>query len=77
MVEDDVHYDLCVDALVENLLNSKRNFIFTDDTKLSENLSKRYFTVFIHKVTKKAIAHNDTMFNYDTVTLYNRDGHFY
>ncbi|SFD07507.1 hypothetical protein [Algibacter pectinivorans] len=77
LVEDLKHYDVCVDVLMENLLKSKRNFIFTDDTKLSDNLNKRYFSVFTHKVTKKGIVHNDTIFDYEGITLYNRDGHFY
>ncbi|XMO86141.1 hypothetical protein AAFN75_15230 [Algibacter sp. AS12] len=77
LVEDPINYDVCVDVLMENLLKSKRNFIFTDDTELSDNLNKRYLSVFTHKVIKKGIAHNDTKFDYDSVTLFNRDGHFY
>ncbi|KAA5825602.1 hypothetical protein FPF71_06755 [Algibacter amylolyticus] len=77
LVEDPDNYDLCVDVLMENLLKSKRNFIFTDDTELSDNLNKRYFTVFTHKVRKKGLVHNDTVFDYNSLTMFNRDGHFY
>lgn len=77
LVEDEENYDLCVDALIENLIKSKRNFMFTDDTKLSDNIKKRYFSLFIHKVLKKGLAHNDTKIDNDSITMLNRDGHFY
>ncbi|OEK08542.1 hypothetical protein A8C32_03555 [Flavivirga aquatica] len=77
LVKDDNHYDLCIDALIENLIKSKRNFIFTDDTRLSDTINKRYFTIFTHKVLKKGLAHNDTKLDNNNVTMLNRDGHFY
>lgn len=77
LVDDDENYDLCVDVLVENLIKSKRNFIFVDDTKLSNNINKRYFTLFTHKVFKKGLRHNETKFDYDSVSMLNSDGHFY
>lgn len=77
LVKNEEYYDLCVDALMENLIKSKRNFVFTDDTKLSDNIKKRYATLFIHKVLKKGLIHNDTKFDYESVTMFNRDGHFY
>ncbi len=77
LVENDENYDLCIDALMENLIKSKRNFIFTDDTKLAENICKRYFTFFTHKILKKGLVHNETKFDYNSVTMLNRDGHFY
>lgn len=77
LVNNEENYDLCVDVLMENLLKSKRNFMFTDDTKLSNNIKKRYFTLFIHKVLKKGLTHNDTEFDFDGVIMLNRDGHFY
>ena len=39
VVEKDTNYDLCIDALMEHLVKSKRNFVFTDDTKLSNNIN--------------------------------------
>ncbi|TGV03930.1 hypothetical protein [Flavivirga rizhaonensis] len=77
LVEDEINYNLCVDALIENFIKSKRNFIFTDDTKLSNNINKRYFSIFNHKVLKKGLVHNDTKFDYDNLKMLNRDGHFY
>ncbi|MEP5341503.1 MAG: hypothetical protein ABJL44_14535 [Algibacter sp.] len=77
LVEDDTNYNICVDAIIENLIKSKRNFIFTDDTKLSNAINKRYFSLFTHKVLKKGLTHNETNFDYERTTMLNRDGHFY
>ncbi|WP_378173687.1 hypothetical protein [Aquimarina sp. SS2-1] len=77
LVQDDENYDLCIDALMENFIKHKTTFIFTDDTKLSDNITKRYKTIFTHKVTKKGLAHNDTKIDIDNVMMLNRDGHFY
>ncbi|SEK53100.1 hypothetical protein SAMN04487910_0743 [Aquimarina amphilecti] len=77
LVKDDQNYDACVDALMENFVKQKRTFIFTDDTKLSDNITKRYRTIFTHKVTKKGLAHNDTTIDSENFEMLNRDGHFY
>lgn len=76
-VFDDEHYDTGVNVLIENFIKSKRNFIFTDDTKLADSISKKFVIFFRHKVLKKGLVHNDTLFDYNTVTMLNRDGHFY
>jgi hypothetical protein len=77
IVIEDSHYMLCVDGLMEHLIKSKRNFIFTDDTKLSDAITKRYHTVYTHKVNKKGMAHHDIKFNFKNVNMCNHDGHFY
>lgn len=77
LVEDDNLYDLCVDALIENFNKLKTNFIFTDDTKLSNSITNRYVSIYTHKVTKKGLAHNDLNIKSDEYRLLNRDGHFY
>ncbi|WP_062059400.1 hypothetical protein [Aquimarina longa] len=77
LVKEDKDYQLCVDALIENFITVRSKFIFTDDTKLSDSISKRYSTIFRHKVLKKGLAHNDTKLDFDTLTMLNRDGHFY
>ncbi len=75
LVEKEEYYDLCVDVLIENFINKRAKFIFTDDTKLTENIQKRFFTVFTHKSEKKGLAHNNLSLK--DVELHNRDGHFY
>ena len=77
LVGDKKNYELCVDVLMEHLIKSKRNFIFTDDSELSKNITRRYVTVYTHKVLKKGLVHNDTNFDYNSVNMLNRDGHFY
>lgn len=77
LVKNQEDYNLCVDALIENLIKLKRNFIFTDDSKLAENIKKRYKTIFTHKITKKGLAHNDLKIDYEYFKLQNQDGHFY
>ncbi|SHI35829.1 hypothetical protein [Aquimarina spongiae] len=77
LAKDEVHYELCVDALIDNFAKSGRRFIFTDDTQLSDTITKRYKTIFTHKVTKKGLAHNETNLNLEHIELLNRDGHFY
>ncbi|WP_299436917.1 hypothetical protein [uncultured Aquimarina sp.] len=77
LVEDNKNYDLCVDALIENFIKQKTTFIFTDDTELSDNITKRYRTIFTHKVTKKGLAHNETEIDAENFAMLNRDGHFY
>ncbi|WP_103865528.1 hypothetical protein [Aquimarina sp. I32.4] len=77
LVKEEKHYDLCVDALIENFINKRAKFIFTDDTRLSDTITKRYKTIFTHKVLKKALAHNETNLDFENSNMLNRDGHFY
>lgn len=77
IVDSEANYELCIDALIEHLIQSKRNFIFTDDTTLAQAIQQRYFTVFTHKVLKKGLAHNAIAFNFEGLSMFNRDGHFY
>ncbi|MCK8520565.1 hypothetical protein M0D21_03235 [Aquimarina sp. D1M17] len=77
LVGDDANYDICVDALMENFIIHKRTFIFTDDTKLSDAINRRYKSIFTHKVTKKGLAHNQTNLEGADFEMLNRDGHFY
>lgn len=77
ITKDASNYDLCVDALVEHLVIAKRNFIFTDDSRLSDAIAKRYTTLFRHKVIKKGLTHNETDFDFEKFNLLNRDGNFY
>ncbi len=78
MVSDNANYSICVDAVMEHFILSKANFIFTDDTKLSEKLNNKYTTVFIYKKEKKALIHKSIELEKDlALKIYNRDGHFY
>ncbi len=77
LVKEEHNYDLCVDALIENLYAVGKKFIFTDDTKLSDAITKRYRTIFTHKVLKKGLAHNETELDVENFEMLNQDGHFY
>lgn len=77
LVKEEQYYDLCVDALIQNFNAHKATFIFTDDTKLSDNITNRYRTIFTHKVNKKALAHDNTELDFENAYMSNRDGHFY
>lgn len=77
LVEKEEYYDICIDALMENFIKKKTKFIFTDDTTLSDNITKRYTTIFTHRVMKKGLAHDETKLDFENVTMLNRDGHFY
>ncbi|GGX27033.1 hypothetical protein [Aquimarina muelleri] len=77
LVGEESNYNLCVDALIENLIQKKAKFIFTDDTKLSDTITKRYKTIFTHRVTKKGLAHKETKLGSEKLEMLNRDGHFY
>ena len=75
LVKEDSYYNLCVDALIDNLVKLKRNYIFTYDSKLANNISKRYATIFSYKVQKEALIHKEL--NIKNKKIKNRDGHFY
>ncbi|WP_438423360.1 hypothetical protein [Aquimarina macrocephali] len=77
LVEEEENYNLCVDALIENFIQKRTKFIFTDDTQLSDCITKRYSTVFTHRVTKKGLAHDETKLDFENSNMLNRDGHFY
>ncbi|PKV50991.1 hypothetical protein ATE84_3060 [Aquimarina sp. MAR_2010_214] len=77
LVKDEEYYDLCVDALIENFTHKRAKFIFTDDTKLSDCITKRYKTIFTHRVMKKGLAHDETKLDFENSNMLNRDGHFY
>ncbi|WP_010179257.1 hypothetical protein [Aquimarina agarilytica] len=77
LVSDQSNYDKCVDALIAHFTQSGMNFIFTDDTELSNNINKRFTTIFTYKIAKKALAHDSIEFGNEALKIYNRDGHFY
>jgi len=77
LVKDEKYYELCIDALMDNFYKLKVRFIFTDDTKVSDTIAKRYKTIFRHRVLKKGLAHNETKLDFSTANMMNRDGHFY
>jgi len=77
LVQSEEYYDACVDVLIENFSKQRTTFIFTDDTELSDNINKRFKTIFTHKVTKKGLAHSDTKVDTEHFQMLNRDGHFY
>ncbi|WP_010522823.1 hypothetical protein [Aquimarina agarivorans] len=77
LVNENSNYDICVDVLMEHFLQSGMNFIFTDDTELSNTITNRYKSVFTYKIEKKALAHESISFGTDHLKIYNRDGHFY
>lgn len=77
LVKEEKNYDICVDALIEHFIVEKSNFIFTDDTKLANTITKRYKTIFNYKVLKNALAHNETKLDFKNLEVLNRDGHFY
>lgn len=79
LVKDSENYNTCVDVLIENLYATRAKFIFTDDLELSNNIKKRYKTIYTHKVTKNGLAHNDVNIDlyFRNTGLFNRDGHFY
>lgn len=77
LVGEEDNYNVCVDVLIENLIEKKAKFIFTDDTKLSDTITKRYKTIFTHRVTKKGLAHKETKLGSQKLEMLNRDGHFY
>ncbi|WP_025739893.1 hypothetical protein [Aquimarina pacifica] len=77
LVKEDQYYDVCVDVVMQHCIKAKRNFIFTDDTKLSNSITERYTTIYVHKTNKKGLAHIEIKEDFDNLTLENRDGHFY
>lgn len=79
LTKNGTDYEFCVDALIENLYATKSKFLFTDDTKLSDAITKRYKTIYRHKALKIGLAHKhmDLDVNALNLTLHDRDGHFY
>ncbi len=77
LVKEDKNYNTCIDALMEHYIQAKTNFIFTDDSKVSETINTRFRTIFTYKITKKALAHKEIQLDFDKLTVFNRDGHFY
>lgn len=77
LVKDDINYNHCVDALMDNFIKVKKTFIFTDDTKLSETLNNRYTCLFTYKKNKKGIAHKAVDFDFESKILTSQDGHYY
>lgn len=77
LVNNAKNYDICVAVLIDHFIHEKTNFIFTDDTELAGAIKKKYTTIFIYKIIKKALAHKEIQLDFNQMTIYNRDGHFY
>lgn len=76
---EEAHYNSCVDALIENMYVNKSKFMFTDDTKLADTITKRYKNIYTHKSMKNGLAHKHMALDLSKqkLTLHDRDGHFY
>ncbi len=77
LVDEDKNYDICVEALIDHFISIQASFIFTDDTRLYKAIHDKFRTLYTYKVLKKALAHKETQLDFNKLTLYNRDGHFY
>lgn len=77
LVEKEENYNLCVNALIEQMIQTKINFMFTDDAALAKEIKKKYKTIYTYEVIKNGLAHKDMNIQLDETNFYNRDGHFY
>jgi len=77
LVKNEEDYDYCVDALLHNFIKVKTKFIFTDDDKLSKKIQERFKTIYVYKINKKALIHNDLNISRKEINVFERDGHFY
>ncbi|OYX23463.1 MAG: hypothetical protein B7Z06_10210 [Flavobacteriales bacterium 32-35-8] len=79
LTKEGLDYEACVDVLIEHVYATKSKFIFTDDTKLSDTITKRYKTIYTHKTTKIGLAHKSMGLDLTklNLNLHDRDGHFY
>jgi hypothetical protein len=70
-------YVKCIDALMQHIVVSNCNFVFTDDTNIYTHLKKQYTIFYTHKVIKRALAHKDLKCDISGLQLQEQDGHFY
>lgn len=75
-ITEDQHFDLCVDALIENFIKTKTNTIHTENQKLGEKLLERYKSVYADKRTLYGLVHKDIAANITDFGMEDQDGHF-
>ncbi|WP_308991960.1 hypothetical protein QLS71_016890 [Mariniflexile litorale] len=75
--KDDAHYEICMDALMEHCLKAKATYIITDDTKLSNEINKKYTALFTYKKEKKSRVHKGADVAFNEIILTDRDGRFH
>ncbi|MEP4779795.1 MAG: hypothetical protein ABJZ18_02360 [Algibacter sp.] len=68
--------DVVVNVLMEHLITEKINYIFTDDSCVVKNITKRFTTLYVFSLLKKGIAHKDISDKLVNHQLKERDGHF-
>lgn len=77
LVDDVSCYEYCVAVFINAVIQEKAIFVFTDDTDLASEITKKYNSVFVYKQEKKSLAHKNLNLGNSAVTILNHNGHFY
>lgn len=75
-LSDKIHFDYCINALMDNFIKTKCSFILTENELLGYQIKQRYLSVYTNKRQLISLAHNDIDFNFKTINISEQDGHF-
>lgn len=72
----DEYFDICVDVLIDNFINSKTAIILTENEKLGKKIKEKYTSIYTKKRNLYSLAHNDVNLNTNNISINDRDGNF-
>jgi len=75
-VADNEYMNDCMDALMDNFVQTNTNIIHTENSVLGKKMLERFTSFYTDKRILHAFAHNDIENNFDNISVYDRDGHF-
>ena len=76
LMAEDTNLRTVINALMDNVVQLKANYLFTDNKNVAEYIKKNYAKVFVYKQNKTGLVHNSIVKEVDALELTQQDGHF-
>ncbi len=75
-IYENENLEVCADALMENVLQTKVTNLQTENEILGKYITKTYTNIYANKRKFYALAHNDMNIDFENANINDRDGNF-
>ena len=76
-IYEESYYDDCLNVLMKALIDSKCTILQTENYKVGEGLSNKYFKVYVDSKELLSLIHNDVNINIDDSMVFDQDGSYF
>jgi len=70
------NFDIMITALMEHLIKFKASHLFTDNEEIAKAIKMNFKTIFMYRIAKTALVHNNFASETTRLELKEQDGHF-